>query len=107
MVKRKLPQKIITEVSEYKKLLEADNLPIVGIYVFGSHAKGNAGKESDIDVAVISPQFKSPWSALDYLYSKLPYGLGWTIEPVGFSPTDFNSKYSTLVNEIKTYGVAV
>ena len=107
MVKRKLPQKIIEEVTEYKKLLQADNLPIVSVYVFGSYAKGNAGKDSDIDVAVISPDFKSRWSALDYLYSKLPYGLGWTIEPVGFSPADFKSKYSSLINEIKTYGVEV
>jgi hypothetical protein len=29
------------------------------------------------------------------------------MEPVGFSPADFSSKYSTLINEIKTYGVAV
>ena len=87
--------------------MQADKLPMVSVYVFGSHAKGNARKDSDIDVAVISPDLKSRWSALDYLYSKLPYGMGWTIEPVGFNPTDFNSKYSTLINEIKTYGVEV
>ena len=107
MVKRKLPEKIISEVIEYKKLLEADNLPITNVYIFGSYAKGNAKEGSDIDVAVISPSFKSPWSALDYLYGKLPYGKGWTIEPLGFSPTDFESKYSILINEIRTYGVEV
>lgn len=107
MVKKKLSQKVISEVAEYKKLLQADNLPIVNVYVFGSHAKGNAKKDSDIDVAVVSPNFKGPWSALNYLYGKLPYGMGWTIEPVGFNPIDFNSKYSSLVNEIKMYGVKV
>lgn len=107
MVKRKLPKKIISEVRKYKKLLQADNLPMAGVYVFGSHAKGNAKKDSDIDVAVVSPSFKSPWSALNYLYDKLPYGMGWTIEPVGFSPADFSSKYSSLINEIKMYGVEV
>lgn len=59
MVKRKLPQKIISEVKEYKKILQADNLPMVSVYVFGSHAKGNARADSDIDVAVISPNFKN------------------------------------------------
>ncbi|OGI99729.1 hypothetical protein A3H53_00385 [Candidatus Nomurabacteria bacterium RIFCSPLOWO2_02_FULL_40_10] len=92
---------------EYKKLLQADNLPIVGIYVFGSQAKGNPREDSDIDVAVVSPRFINRWSALEYLYGKLPYGMGWTIEPVGFSPSDFDSKYSSLINEIKMYGVAV
>ena len=107
MVKRKLPEKIIKEVTEFKKLLQADNLPILKLYVFGSYAKGNAREGSDIDVAVVSSQFRSQWSALDYLYSKLPYGLGWTIEPVGFSPSDFENKYSSLVSEIKNYGVEV
>ncbi|MEK7161329.1 MAG: nucleotidyltransferase domain-containing protein [Patescibacteria group bacterium] len=97
----------MSEVKEYKKILKADNLPITGVYVFGSYAKGSARKGSDIDVAVISPKFKNSWSALGYLYSKLPYGLGWTIEPVGFSPKEFNNKYSSLIYEIKTHGVKV
>src|SRR3990167_2916615 len=104
---KKLSEKIIKEVSEYKRLLEADDLPIVGMYVYGSHAKGTAREGSDIDVAIVSPKFKSPWLALDYLLSKLPYGKGWSIEPVGFNPADFADKYSSLINEIKTYGVEV
>lgn len=107
MVKRELPEKIIREVEEFKKILEADNLPITDMYIFGSYAKGNAKAKSDIDVAVVSPTFRSPWTALDYLYNKLPYGKGWSIEPVGFSPSDFESKYSSLINEIKTYGVRI
>jgi len=107
MVKRKLPQKIISEVKKYKKLLEADNLPIKGVYVFGSYAKGTPHKWSDIDVCIISPRFGNAWDALTYLRAKLPYGKGWIIEPIGFSPNDFESKYSSLINEIKTYGVEV
>ena len=107
MVKTQLPEKIISEVTEYKKILQDDNLSLLNMYVFGSYAKGNSRKDSDIDVAVISPDFKSPWLALDYLYGKLPYGRGWTIEPVGFNPADFNNKYSSLINEIKKYGVEI
>jgi len=107
MVKRELPEKIIKEVTAFKKLLLADNLPVLKLYVFGSYAKGSAREDSDIDVAVVSSKFKSQWSALDYLYKKLPYGIGSTIEPVGFSPKDFKNKYSSLVNEIKSYGVEV
>ena len=107
MAKKRLPKKVVDEVSEYKKLLKADNLPIASIYVFGSYAKGKARKDSDIDVAVVSPRFKDSWSALGYLYSKLPYGLGWTIEPVGFSPKEFSDKYSSLIYEIKHHGVKV
>ncbi len=107
MAKRKLPEKVIKEVKEYRKILKADNLPISAVYVFGSYAKGTPHKWSDIDVCVVSPRFTDAWEALHYLYSKLPYGLGWAIQPVGFSPNDMESKYSSLINEIKTYGVEV
>lgn len=104
---KKLPQKVIEQVKEYKKILRADKLPVRGVYVFGSYAKGTATKDSDIDVCVVSPKFKTSWSALSYLYSKLPYGLGWSIEPVGFNPKDFSDKYSGLISEIKKHGVKV
>jgi len=107
MAKKQLPKKIIEQVREFKKILQADKLPVKDVYVFGSYAKGTAGKDSDIDVAVISPKFKDSWSALSYLYAKLPYGVGWAIEPVGFNPKEFADKYSTLIYEIKTHGVKV
>lgn len=107
MVKRQLPKKVIEQVKEFKKILEKGKLPMQGVYVFGSYAKGTARKDSDIDVAVISSKFKSRWDALGYLYDKLPYGLGWSIEPMGFNPKDFKDKYSTLIYEIKTHGVKV
>ncbi|MDE2019284.1 MAG: nucleotidyltransferase domain-containing protein [Patescibacteria group bacterium] len=107
MAQAKLPQSVINQVREYKKILQADNLPVSGVYVFGSYAKGHATKDSDIDVAVVSPKFRSSWEALSYLYGKLPYGLGWLIEPIGFSPEDFENKYSTLVHEIKKHGIKV
>jgi predicted nucleotidyltransferase len=107
MAKKKLPKKVITQVKEYKKILQADKLPVKDVYVFGSYAKGNQHKWSDIDVCVVSPRFKNAWNALTYLRRKVPNGLEWLIEPVGFSPKDFNDKYSTLIYEIKTYGVKV
>ena len=107
MVKRKLPDKIISEVNEYKNILKADKLPISAMYVFGSYAKGIPRKWSDIDVCVVSPKFIDTWDALTYLRRKVPFGLGWSIEPVGFSPADFEDKYSSLIHEIKTYGVEV
>ena len=107
MAKGKLPEKVISEVREYRKILNADGLPIAGVYVFGSYAKGTPRKWSDIDVAVISPKFKNTWNAITYLRKKVPYGLGWSIEPLGFSPKDFSNKYSTLISEIKKYGVKV
>ena len=39
MVKKQLPQKIIEEVAEYKKILQEDNLSLFNMYVFGSYRK--------------------------------------------------------------------
>ena len=107
MAKKQLPKKVITEVKEYLKILKADKLPVKDVFVFGSYAKGKQHKWSDIDLCVISPKFKNSWRALTYLHQKVPYGLGWSIEPVGFSPKDFEDKYSSLINEIKEYGIKV
>ena len=107
MAKRELSKKVVSEVGEYKKILKADKLPITGMYVFGSYAKGNPHKWSDIDVCVVSPKFKDAWYAMTYLRRKVPFGLGWSIEPVGFSPEDFDDKYSTLIAEIKKYGIKI
>lgn len=107
MDKGKLPDNVIVEVNEYRNILKADKLPISAMYVFGSFAKGTSRKGSDIDVCVVSPKFKDAWDAMTYLRKKIPFGLGWSIEPVGFSPAAFENKYSTLIHEIKKHGVRV
>lgn len=104
---KKLPNKVIKQVKAYKKILKAQNLPVKATYVFGSYAKGKQRKWSDIDVCVVSPKFKDPWQALTYLRRQVPFGLEWMIEPVGFSPKDFRDKYSSLIYEIKKYGIKV
>jgi hypothetical protein len=86
-----------------------ENESVVGLFLGGSRGKSKdfLTEHSDIDVCVVSPKFTNAWDALSYLRRKVPYGVGWIIEPLGFNPTDFSSKYSSLINEIKTYGVEV
>jgi len=109
MAQRKLPAKVISQVRAYKDILKADKLPLGDVYVFGSYAKGTQRRNSDIDVCVVSPspKFKDAWRALTYLRRKVPSGLEWSIEPVGFSPKDFEDKYSTLIYEIKKHGIRI
>lgn len=104
--KHKLPVKIQKSIKAYIQALEADGLPVTKVILYGSYAKGKANKWSDIDLCVISPEFKDAWSALQYLWSKRVEDSGVTIEPVGFSPADFGEKTS-LVHEIRTTGVRV
>lgn len=102
----KLPRKVQKSIQSYIQGLEADGLPVTKVILFGSYAKGKANKWSDIDLCVISPQFKDAWSALQYLWSKRIEDEGITIEPVGFSAKDFKEE-TPLVHEIRTTGVRV
>lgn len=50
-------QNIIKAVEEFVMSVSESNLTIERILLFGSYAKGNPHKYSDIDLAVFSPQF--------------------------------------------------
>lgn len=108
MVKKRISKKAIKVVQGYtQRLSKEDKLPINRVIIFGSQAKGKPQKWSDIDVCIISPRFKDAIKALEFLLVKrkkeeVMAGL----EPVGFSPKDFQEG-SALVHEIKETGVVV
>lgn len=54
----RIPSKVITIIEEFIKLLEEDNIKIEKVILFGSYAKGTQRLDSDIDLAIISPDFK-------------------------------------------------
>ena len=107
MVQRRIPEKVKKEVEEYIEALKAENLPIQAAYLFGSYAKGKSHKWSDIDLCIVSPNFKNPWEALQYLWSKRLRDSGLTIEPIGYNPKDFKEDDSPLVWEIKQTGIPI
>lgn len=104
MARKTIPKKIEKEMREYVGGLQKDKLPIASVYLFGSYAKGTEHKWSDIDVCVISPQFKDFFDTLQYLWQKRTKDSGTVIEPIGFSPKDFADD-TTLTREIKRTGI--
>lgn len=54
----KIPSKIINVIQEFIKLLKEENIKIEKVILFGSYAKGSQRVDSDIDLAIISPDFK-------------------------------------------------
>ncbi len=109
MAKKRIPKKILKEVDQYVESLRQARLPIAGVYVFGSYAKGTPRQWSDIDVCVVSRRFTDAWEALRYLLKRVqPNGNPYqpTIEPIGFSPRDFREG-SSLINEIKQTGIKI
>jgi predicted nucleotidyltransferase len=86
--------------------VKAANIRIERVMIFGSYAKGNAGKWSDIDVAIVSPDF----SGNRFYDSKrlIPFLLktDTRIELHPFRPEDFTEE-NDFVREIIKTGVEV
>jgi predicted nucleotidyltransferase len=63
---------------------------IAAAYLYGSEARGQAGPWSDIDVAVISPDFGDDLFAAQLALMRLAATLDERIEPRAFTPESFN-----------------
>lgn len=53
-----IPSEIMDEIKHFIELVKEENITIEKLYLYGSYAKGNYRKDSDIDLAIISPDFK-------------------------------------------------
>lgn len=91
-------QKYIAQVKQTKQVKSA--------YIYGSYAKGIANKWSDIDVAIVSPDFSQDIFEERILLMKLALNFDDRIEPSPFRPEDFNLE-NPLVNEILTFGIEI
>ncbi len=73
-------------------------------YIYGSHSKGNANAWSDIDVAVISPDFSDDLFEERLRLMRIAAFIDDRIEPHPFKVEDFESS-NPLVSEIQKYGI--
>ena len=94
-------------IGRYIHLLKEKGIDISKVILFGSHAKGMAKPDSDIDLAIVSSQFgKNNWKEM-VLLRKIALEIDSHIEPLPFSPKDIEDRYSTLSEEIRKYGVVL
>jgi len=63
-------------------VLRQHNIPATGLVVYGSHVRGTARPDSDIDVLVVSPAFDSDRWSLDRELWRLTLKVDTRIEPV-------------------------
>ena len=78
--------------------------PISAAYVYGSQVKGTATEWSDIDVAIISPDFAADLFQARVALLRLAAQIDVRIEPHPFAPEDFTINHP-LVNEIRQTGI--
>ncbi len=85
------------------------DFPIEKMVLFGSRATGKTGKNSDIDLIIVSPSFKKmnfiKRAAKMYDYWKLEY----PVDFLCYTPDEFNKKKNqvSIVSEAVKYGVDI
>lgn len=90
-------------VTRYIEELEKNRIHIIEAIIFGSHAKGTAKPESDIDVALISNAFVEDRFKDRRRIIPFRRKIDSRIEPLPFKPEDFNNG-GALAKEIKKTG---
>lgn len=73
---------IIRTVRRYLSVLREHNIPATRAVLYGSHARGTARPDSDIDVLVVSPAFDADRWSHDVDLWRLTLKVDARIEPV-------------------------
>lgn len=99
-----LNKDVVHTTLRFKHLLEAQRIPIQKMIIFGSHAKGRARPDSDIDICIISPKFgRDSISEMQFL-SRQSRKVDTRIEPIPVSPKEYRETATPLIWEIKRTG---
>ena len=100
-------ENIIDKVKLYKRLvMEQFPVPIEQFWLFGSHAKNSAHKDSDIDVALVVAHLGTDYSVLttEPILWRLKRKVDFRIEPhVIARDTD----YAGLLDDIQRTGIQI
>lgn len=97
-------QRVIDTVRQYLTSVPKE-LGLNKAYLFGSHAKGSAHPDSDIDVALVLSNMSDFFSAQALLF-KLRRNIDLRIEPHPFRREEFNAT-DPFAHEIMRTGIEV
>ena len=97
---------VLDKLQTFIAMLKNSGISIESAYLFGSYATNHAGKWSDIDVAIVSPDFSEDRFADRIRLMKFSTEVDTRIEPVPFHSRDFIDA-DPLVGEIKKHGISL
>ena len=105
MARKGIPKKISPYVWGNLVLLEAQGVPIREAYLFGSWAKGTQHRHSDIDICIVSRQFRN-WEKKVIALGSARYDDLLQIEPHGYHPSEFLND-NPVAQEIRRTGIRI
>jgi len=94
-------------IRKYGENLKKERFPFSNIYLFGSYAKGNYNKDSDIDIAIISDISTDNVEKNRLSLWKARRNVDYRIEPYFFTEKDFANNSDPLAYEIRKTGFII
>ena len=96
------------ELDEFKKRLSS-NIPIEKMILFGSNARGNAHKDSDIDLIVVSNKFRGKKSFKRSIGFYKYWSIDYPVDFLCYTPEEFNKLKNqiTIVREAVREGIEI
>jgi len=89
-------------IERFRKAIEARGISVDKLILYGSYARGDYHEGSDIDLILISEDFRDHdyWSRIDIL-SEAIYEVFEPIEVVAFTPEEWDKQTSPLYDYAK------
>lgn len=97
---------IRTEIDDYIDLLRRQNIRVLKVYLFGSYARGEADRWSDIDLAIITDSFIGDIIDFKFLLTRLARRIDSDIEPHPYLVSEFDENHP-MAQEIIRHGEQV
>ncbi len=105
MAKGETKETILTIVKEYAGIVSKE-MHVSKVILFGSYSTGRQHEHSDIDVAIVSPDFTGDRIEDQFRLMKYRRGVDLRIEPMPFRPEEF-MPLDPFVRSIVETGVVV
>ena len=101
-------REIIELLRKYCMLLNVSGIPVEKAFLYGSHASGKAGPDSDIDVMLVSESFDSSDGEANIKAWSFTRKVDSRIEPYTVGLQQFlNDEVSPLLQIVKQDGVEI
>jgi uncharacterized protein len=101
-------QEVRDIVNRFVEAVSSRGVNVDKAILYGSHATGNESKDSDLDVAVISPDFGKDRFKEGTMLMKLAWRIDLRLHPVPLSVESFaQDTWIPLVHEIKAHVVEI
>jgi predicted nucleotidyltransferase len=101
-------QSVVELIQRLLRELRQASLPVSRAMLYGSHARGTASVESDIDVLLLSPAFDDATWEQEGLAWEIAQAIDWRIEPVLCGEVFYEKEdWHPLVDTVKREGFEI